>query len=302
MSAKNVLTNLLDRLWDNYCNRVSYARRYCDLVLAKGGRVVNDHIAYRTLNTPMGDLPVGIEGMSRVITPLGYKPADSYAFTDKHLVARHYEHPDPLLPKIFISQLQVDELPADTAGKIRDAVANAKDLLAGDAASMLDRAETLSPSDADALTDKLYAYITTRPWPAPPKDAVVEINNVSQYAAWTLLHGNSVNHFTAYINEQQVADWSDIDVTVAALREAGVPMKESVEGQPGSKLRQSATQAVDEDCDVVDASGKPAKLRWSYAYYELAERGSVPGPDGKPVRFSGFLGPQATHLFEMTKR
>ena len=30
--------------------------------------------------------------------------------------------------------------------------------------------------------------------------------------------------------------------------------------------------------------------------------GDVPGSDGKPVRFNGFLGPQATHLFEMTKR
>ncbi len=302
MSAKNVLTKLLDRLWDNYCNRVSYARRYCDLVLAKGGRVVNDHIAFRTLNAPTGDLPPGIESMSRVITPLGYTPADSYAFTDKHLVALHFEHPDPLLPKIFISQLQVDELPAGCAGMIRDAVADAKDLLTGDALSMLKRADALSPSDADALAGKLYTYVTTRPWPAPLKDAVVEVNKASQYAAWTLLHGNNVNHFTAYINEQQVPAWPNIDATVTALREAGVPMKESVEGEPGSKLRQSATQAVDEECDVVDAGGKPAKLRWSYAYYELAERGNVPGPDGKPVRFSGFLGPQATHLFEMTKR
>ena len=37
---------------------------------------------------------------------------------------------------------------------------------------------------------------------------------------------------------------ADIDKTIAALRAAGVPMKDQVEGQVGSKLRQSATQAA----------------------------------------------------------
>ena len=53
---------------------------------------------------------------------------------------------------------------------------------------------------------------------------------------------------------------------------------------------------------MTEADGSVGKLTWSYAYYELAERGKVPGPDGKPVLFQGFLGAQATNLFEMTKR
>ncbi|HOB74864.1 MAG TPA: DUF1338 domain-containing protein [Phycisphaerae bacterium] len=302
MSASLILTQLLDRLWDNYCRRVEYARRYRDLVLSKGGRVVNDHIAFRTFNAPTGAQPSGIEAVARVITRLGYVVAGSYTFEDKFLTARHYEHSDRLLPKIFISQLEVDALPSEAAGAIKAAVADASDLLDSVDLARLERVAGLPKQEQAALVDRLYRFITQRPWKAPPRETVLEVNKASQYAAWTLLHANSVNHFTAYINEQQVPDWPDIEATVDGLRAAGIPMKDTIEGEPGSKLRQTATAAVDEDCEVTEADGRPGRLRWSYAYYELAERGQVPGPDGQPQRFNGFLGQQATHLFEMTRR
>lgn len=299
---KQVLSDLLEKLWGNYCDRVEYARRYCELVGKRGGRVVNDHIAFRTFNTKTGALPSGIEAMARLVTPLGYEAAGTYEFPDKHLNARHYQHEDPLMPKIFISQLEVDRLPSDAAKMLNAAVADARNLLDTDTQAILRYPATLLKESAPSLIDRLYKYVTQVPWSPPPRETVIALNKVSQYAAWTLLHGNNVNHFTAYINEQQVKDWPDIESTVAGLRAAGVPMKAEVEGQPGSKLRQTATEAVDEECSVREADGKPGKLKWSYAYYELAERGNVPGPDGKPIRFQGFLGAQATKLFEMTKR
>ncbi len=299
---KKILTDLLERLWANYCERVEYARRYRDLVQDKGGRVVNDHIAFRTFNAPMGPLPPGIEALARLITPLGYRAAGSYEFADKHLTARHYEHDDLLLPKIFISQLEVDRLPADAARLIREAVADARNLLDTDTQAILRYPSTMLEDNCGGLIDRLYRYITQLPWSPPPRETVLAVNKVSQYAAWTLLHGNNVNHFTACINEQQVPGWPDIEATVAGLRAAGIPMKEEIEGQRGSKLRQTATQAVDEECAVRERDGQPGRLKWSYAYYELAERGDVPGPDGRPRRFQGFLGAQATQLFEMTKR
>lgn len=299
---KQILTDLLDKLWGNYCQRVEYARRYRELVQEKGGRVVNDHIAFRTFNTKVGELPPGIESMARLITPLGYRAVGSYEFTDKHLTARHYEHDDLLMPKIFISQLEVDRLPADAARLVNEAVADATNLLDTDTQAVLRYPATLLEENCKGLVERLYRYVTELPWTPPPRDTVIAVNKASQYAAWTLLHGNNVNHFTAYINEQQVKDWPDIEATIAGLKAAGVPMKAEIEGQKGSKLRQTATEAVDEECNVREADGKPGKLKWSYAYYELAERNDIPGPDGKPRRFQGFLGPQATNLFEMTKR
>lgn len=294
MASADVLIQLLDRLWDRYCQRVEYARRYRDLAAAKGGGVVNDHIAFRTLNTPMGALPAGIEGISRVFTPLGYEPAADYEFPDKHLVAKHFEHPAEGMPRIFISQLQVDELPEECATLIRDAVNPATDILGIPAQSPEDR--------VGWLADSLSNYLAVRPWRPPLRSTVEEVDRTTQYGAWVLLHANNVNHFTAYINEQGVAEWPDIEATVAGLVAEGIPMKDRIEGERGSKLRQSSTQAVEEDCPVLEEDGSLGKLRWTYAYYELAERGTVPGPDGKLVLFDGFLGPQATHLFDMTTR
>ena len=78
-------------------------------------------------------------------------------------------------------------------------------------------------------------------------------------------------------------------------------MKSEIEGEPGSKLRQSATEAVTIDVEVLD-QGKKIEAPWSYAYFELAERNTYVDPTtGKPTRFEGFLGPQATNLFEMTR-
>lgn len=300
MSAHRVLSMLLERLWNIYRSRVDYARRYAELVEARGGIVVNDHIAFRTLNTPTGSQPPGIAAVERVFLRLGYQPAGEYAFPQTRLTARHYQHADPLAPKIFISQLEVDRLPAGAAEKIREAVMNAEDHLDGEAMSHLD--EPLSDAQASTFADRLVSFFTTRPWPPPKVSAVREINAVSQYAAWTLLHANNVNHFTAYINERNVPDWPDIETTVAALVRAGIPMKPAIEGTPGSKLRQTATQAVDVDCPAVDEAGQPTTLRWAYAYYELAERGEVTDEHGRQARFQGFLGPQAAQLFEMTRR
>ena len=292
----DVLNQLLDHLWHRYCKRVEHARQYRDLAAAKGGVAVNDHIAFRTLNTQIGEIPAGIEGVSRVFTPLGYKPVASYEFPDKHLVAKHFEHPADGMPKIFISQLQVDELPEECAILIRDAVNPATDLLG---------IPTKFPSSDDRpgwLADSLSNYLAVRPWRPPLRSTVEAVNKTTQYGAWVLLYASNVNHFTAYINDHGVEEWPDIEATVAGLTAEGIPMKDRIEGEKGSKLRQSSTQAVEEDRPVLEEDGSLSAIRWPYAYYELAERGMVPGSDGEPELFGGFLGSQATNLFDMTTR
>ena len=148
------------------------------------------------------------------------------------------------------------------------------------------------------MVTELVKYFR-RPWKVPFKEDVLKLNDVSQYAAWVLLHGNSVNHFTAFINFQEVEEWPDLEATCKGLEEAGIPMKESVEGEKGSKLQQSATLAVKEEVEVMGDDGIE-KIKWTYAYYELAQRDFVE-VNGEIELFSGFLGEQASHLFDMTK-
>lgn len=306
MNSAAILDKLLETLWAQYKKRVVYAAQYQAMVEERGGKVLNDHIAYRTFNTNIGAQPAGVEGIARVFTALGYEQKDQYLFTDKKLTAWHWEYAaDPeKYPKIFISQLEVDKLSAPTIKMIKDSVAGAPDLLSAadlELLKVLRSGKDIDDSKANALIANLAKFFS-RPWTPPQRTVVEQVNKESQYAAWTLLHGNGVNHFTAYINHQHVKEWPDLEATVNALRAAGMPMKDEFEGERGSKLRQSSTKAANEECDVIESNGSKGRLMWSYAYYELAERGTVPGPDGKPVKFHGFLGEQATNLFEMTKR
>jgi len=151
------------------------------------------------------------------------------------------------------------------------------------------------------LLETVLAQFHDLPWDIPEKGDVTALNAESQFGAWTLVHGYNVNHYTALINSQGTAELEDIELTIQALQKAGVPMKAEIEGAPGSKLRQTATESARIEVPVRE-QGRLTAMLWTYAYFELAERGEITDPEtGRRGRFEGFLGPQATNLFEMTR-
>ncbi len=293
---------LFDRLWDRYRERVSYVRDYEKVIAEHRATFVNDHIAFRTFATQ--EPLAGIASLSRIFEALGYQAAGCYQFPDKHLSAIHFQHQNADFPKLFISELRLWELSAETQIRITSHVKSHRypidlDVLAK--LSKLGGKDAHEPPDETLLKRTLQEF-EVLPWAVPNKADVEAVNKESQYAAWVLVHGYNVNHFTSLINSHGVDDLNNIDKTIAALKAAGVPMKAEVEGEPGSKLRQSATAAVEIDVPVID-SGHQTAMPWSYAYFELAERGEVADSEtGGSHRFEGFLGPQATQLFEMTRR
>jgi hypothetical protein len=290
---------LFDALWKQYCDRVEYVRTYAKVVAEAGGRFVNDHIAFRTFACQRPT--TGIVSLSRVFESLGFHAANCYQFPNKHLSAIHFQHPHPEFPKIFISELRTWELPAETQQVIASCLASHREPLP-DAVFRALLQLGQRDQDEQQLMQQLVDWFTQLPWETPEKQVVLSANEVSQYAAWVLVHGYNVNHFTSLINSHGVVALDDIEKTIAALKAANVPMKADIEGARGSKLRQSATEAVVIEVDVRDG-GQPTRMPWTYAYFELAERGTVVEPGtGQEQRFEGFLGPQATHLFEMTKK
>lgn len=290
---------ILDRLWLRYRERVAYVRDYEQVVGSAGGSFVNDHIALRTFACQ--DPFVGIGTLSRIFEALGYVSSGCYQFPDKHLAAIHLQHSGGLLPKIFISELQTWRLPAVAREIVQRTVRSHRMPVSDETLARVADCGPLSAAEREALVERLVAEFHDLPWSLPERTDVERLNAVSQYGAWVLVHGYNVNHFTSLINSHGVAALGDIERTVAALRAAGVPMKAEIEGAVGSKLRQTATEAVRIDVTVNDG-GRQASLPWSYAYFELAERGDSIDPDsGRRGRFEGFLGAQATQLFEMTK-
>ncbi|KYC36840.1 hypothetical protein WA1_45080 [Scytonema hofmannii PCC 7110] len=296
-----IARHLWDLLWQDYSNRVTYARTYAQMIENAGGTVANDHIAFRSLrmivDSPQRRVNLGIDYLEQLAQALGYEVAGEYSFPETHLYARHYRHPQQEevdLPKLFMSELIVDELPENTVQLIRQTVAGVNLFSFPALFDTFDK-------NAERLVKELSRVFST-PWQPPKRSVVEEVNKVTQYGAWVLLHGYAVNHFTGYVNRQNTVAYPDIDTTVRALASLDVPMKEQIEGDVTCGLRQTATQAVTEIVSVLDDStDTELQIPWTYAYYELAQRYMVEVEPGKQELFDAFLGKNAQQLFEMTK-
>src|SRR5690606_11139415 len=89
------------------CEISPAALRIHQAFVDRGETVANDHIALRTLNHPR----LGIKSLAKQFENFGYKAVQDYTFVEKKLSAWHFEHgDDSSLPKIFISELQLEKL------------------------------------------------------------------------------------------------------------------------------------------------------------------------------------------------
>jgi hypothetical protein len=301
MKQAQIAHQLWARLWEAYRRRVEYARTYQTMIEEAGGAIANDHIAFRSLRLTR-EINLGIPYLANIAEALGYEVGGEYEFLDQHLYARHYRHPQQDLfdlPKLFISELLVEELPASAIRQIEATVS------CGHFFELESLKSKIAAASTDAEIEQIVTVLQTaftRPWEPPKQSIVKAVDRVSQYGAWVLLHGYCVNHFTGYINRQNTPHYADIESTARGLVERGIPMKDAIEGSRGSGLRQTATQAVTELVEVWDdVRGKLSQIPWTYAYYEIAERNFVETSAGRSVLFEGFLNAQAKNLFEMTK-
>lgn len=293
------LIELFDTLWERYRSRMEYVRKYEKVIEAHGATFVNDHIAFRSLASQKPS--VGLFVISRVFEALGYASANCYEFPDKHFSSIHYQHPNPQFPKLFITQLKTWELSEQSQKIIQKSLKTHRPLLSDDDLSALWNLPKASSTLRVKLLKTLARYFGELPWDVPQKKDVQELDKESQFAAWVLVNGYDVNHFTASVNSHGVPTLDDIEKVAEVMNQAGVPMKKDIEGQRGTKLRQTSTEAVVIPVDVKEGA-KTVKMPWTYAYFEIAERPLLKNPlTGQMERFEGFLGGQATHLFDMTK-
>ena len=289
------LIDLFDNLWERYRGRMEYVRKYEELIQAHGASFTNDHIAFRTLAAQRP--PAGIFTISRVFEALGYASAGCYEFPDKHFNSIHYQHRAPGFPKLFITQLKTWELPP-AARRVMDKSLQAhRPPLGDDVLRALWDLPRVSKKRRAALLKTLTRFFQELPWPLPQKKDVLALNRHTQFGAWVLVNGYDVNHFTALVDSHRVPALDDIEKTAQAMRRAGIPMKKEIEGARGSKLRQTSTEAALIATPVAEGRRK-SSMPWAYAYFEIAQRPLLPG---RAERFEGFLGGQATRLFEMTR-
>lgn len=267
MDALRDLRHLLDRLWRDYAAESPQVAVIHRLLADAGERVVHDHLALRTWGDPRCDIDV----LARPFVRAGYRPAGVYRFADKKLVARHFEHDDPDLPLVFISELVL----AECSPALQDSVAG---LIAQVPSDMLQ-----SPALCAA----------GRPWRVRHAD-VQALRRESEYAAWLATFGWRANHFTVLVDA--LTDLGDLARLNTFLKGHGLKLNSSggeIKGSPAQGLEQSSTLA-----DEVEVAFADGTFRVPGCYYEFARR--HPGPDGR--RFRGFIEGSADRIFESTDR
>lgn len=258
-------TELLDALWKDYVASTPQAELIHRLLAERGEIIRNDHVALRTYAAP------GIElaALARPFEQLGWQPRDRYRFEDKHLRAQYWQHPDPELPKVFISELVLEELSPAAQARIGGLLAQL-------------------PPGFGERADLPYAG---RPWQVTHAEYEALLAE-SEYAAWVAAFGFRVNHFTVDVGA--LSTFPDLAALNAFLVEHGFTLNESggaIKGSPAEYLEQSSTRA-----DSIEVAFADACVRIPSCYYEFARR--YPLPSGE--RFHGFVPTSANRLFEST--
>ena len=266
------LAEIFAALWADYVATTPQAERIHRLFAARGERVHNDHVAFRTFSHVPGGAACAALGLAAIAAPfekLGYVERERYRFEDKKLNAKYWQHPDPDLPKIFISELCVAEMSPATQAIIATLVAQL-------------------PAGFAQRADLPWAG---RPWQCT-RAAYVTLLAESEYAAWLAAFGFRVNHFTVAVNA--LTTFAGLPELVAFLVAEGFrlnPAGGTIKGTPADLLEQSSTLA---ETIAVDLAGE--RLELPSCYYEFAKR--YPLENGG--LFHGFVPASADKIFEST--
>jgi len=261
------LPDLLDKMWKDYTSMNPQALKIYNLFLERGDKVVNDHIALRTFNHPK----VGIDAIAQPFLEGGYEYQQDYEFPAKKLYAKHFQHPDGQMPKIFISELKLEEFDEELQKMVNE---------------LIEQVTEAQVQEQDFITQG-------KPWEV--SFATYEkLREKSEYAAWMAAHGYRPNHFTVFVNA--LSSFDDIREVNTFIKQSGFQLNDSGGEVKGSKevyLEQSSTLADSVDVDFTDRKHKvPA------CYYEFAQRYTT--ADGK--LYQGFVAKSADKIFESTDK
>ena len=175
------VTDLFSNIWHDYLTVTPSAKKVHNL-LGSGNDIINDHVAYRTFNIDK----VSLDKLAAHLIELGYQERGEYHFEAKKLYAKHFEHQDATLPKVFISQLLVEEF----SPKAQEIIHN-----------LVDQMDDSIVSQDDFLYSGKHWNISTEDY----QTLLAE----SEYAAWLSAWGFRANHFTVSINH--LANYDSIE-------------------------------------------------------------------------------------------
>lgn len=264
---QNKIDSLLEEMWLDYVQLNPQAKKIFDLFVGLGEQVKNDHIALRTFALPK----VRIDVLARPFLASGYVEKGSYHFEEKKLFAKHFEFPNAARPKIFISELLVDELDSVSQELIGQLVEQVPD-------------DLIERDDFCCLG---------RPWKVSYQ-TYSRLKQSSDYAAWLAAIGYRPNHFTVAI--ESLKSFKGIREVNDFLEKSGFELNASggkIKGTPAQLLEQSSVIA-----NAIDVSFSDGIHQVPGCYYEFAKRYA----DSSGSLYQGFIATSADKIFESTNR
>lgn len=287
-----MLEQVLSGLMQRYMERVPDVKAIIQAmiqegIIAKPEDVENDHIAFRTMGVPQ----LGIQSLEKIFLHYGYTKKSAYHFPEKKLDAFWYAPPAPHFPRIFISELRVQDLSQKAQELILSYTSEVKS----------DPVDALNLDDATAVDSFLHSGL----WRLPTLEDYKLLAAESEYAAWVIYNRYYLNHFTISVHNlppgyNTIPEFNAfLERKGFTLNNAGGKMKVS----PDGGLLQSATVANMITATFANNETHPI----AGSYVEFAERKVLPQYAHLPAdqikrehRRDGFEAGNADKIFEST--
>ena len=284
---------IMNALFTPYRERVPDVEKIVSNMLSRGiisdeKEIENDHVAFRTMGVPN----LGIASFEKIFLHYGYTKMDAYFFATKKLDAFWYAPPSPEYPRIFISELRVQDL----SHKSQELIHHFTHKI------------TTDPVDAMDLDNasEVGTFFHRPLWNLPTLEQYETLAAESEYAAWVIYNRYYLNHYT--ISVHQLEQYNTLKKFNAFLEEIGIVLNTSggkIKVSPDGLLRQSSSVAKMISAEF--ACGSSQEIPGSYV--EFAER--LPLPQHAHLetyqltrkhRREGFEAGNADKIFESTFR
>ncbi len=288
---KKTINLVLESLFETYSKRVPDVTKITEAMVSNNivsnqSEIINDHIAFRT----MGVKHLGIKSFEKIFLKHGYKKRDFYSFKEKKLNAYWYSHSKKNMPRIFISELKVDELSKDAQKIIKQYTNQVKN----------DPVDNIDLNNSDEIIN----FLTNPLWTLPSLFHYNELLKETEYGSWVIYNRYYLNHYTISVHELKekyntLEDFNKFLNSIGVkLNDSGGVIKESKDGF----LLQSSSVA-----NKVNAHFKEGMSLISGSYVEFAERKILPefmnldlNKINSTHRRDGFETSNADKIFEST--
>ncbi|KAJ7953754.1 Plant/T7N9-9 protein [Quillaja saponaria] len=292
--SETFFRSVLGSMESVYLSRNPTAKAILELVQSVDDNQISyDHIAFRTF----GVNGYGIDSMASFFLDFGYTSQEELRFPAKKLKALWFSPPSNSLPRngsgvngplprIFISELLVDQMSPQTQAIIR---------------------RYTETSGSGYKHTALASALGNLTWEKPLFSEFQQLASESEYAAWTLVNGHAVNHVTISTHRLK-SHLRNIKNINQFIEENGLRLNSEggvLKVSPDGLLLQSSTVADSVSFQFSDGITESVPC----SYIEFAERLVLPQyrnlPDTEVKEFhrrDGFEVGNADKIFESTSK